>query len=97
MDKNKRKESYEPPKMEILEIMVEQAILQMSGWGYDSRHSSVGFPIENKVSFAGLIFPYGTRARGIGSAESESYKLTLSGCVGHDVVVVVASGDEEYR
>ena len=31
MDKNKRKESYEPPKMEILEIMVEQAILQMSG------------------------------------------------------------------
>ena len=30
MDKNKRKESYEPPKMEILEIMVEQAILQMS-------------------------------------------------------------------
>ena len=30
MDKNKRKESYEPPKMEILEIMVEQAILQMN-------------------------------------------------------------------
>ena len=36
MDKNKRKESYEPPKMEILEIMVEQAILQMSGWGDDT-------------------------------------------------------------
>ena len=37
MEKNKRKESYEPPKMEILEIMVEQAILQMStevlDWG----------------------------------------------------------------
>ena len=30
MDKNKKKESYEPPKMEILEIMVEQAILQMN-------------------------------------------------------------------
>ena len=36
MDKNKRKESYEPPKMEILEIMVEQAILQMSGYGDDT-------------------------------------------------------------
>ena len=36
MDKNKRKESYEPPKMEILEIMVEHAILQMSGWGDDT-------------------------------------------------------------
>lgn len=29
MDK-KKKESYEPPKKEILEIMVEQAILQMN-------------------------------------------------------------------
>lgn len=36
MDKNKRKESYEPPKMEILEIMVEQAILQISGYGDDT-------------------------------------------------------------
>ena len=27
---DKKKESYEPPKMEILEIMVEQAILQMN-------------------------------------------------------------------
>ena len=36
MDKNKRKESYEPPKMEILEIIVEQAILQMSGYGDDT-------------------------------------------------------------
>ena len=36
MDKNKRKESNEPPKMEILEIMVEQAILQMSGYGDDT-------------------------------------------------------------
>ena len=45
MDKNKRKESYEPPKMEILEIMVEQAILlQMSGWGDDSDDSEFGDP-----------------------------------------------------
>ena len=44
MDKNKRKESYEPPKMEILEIMVEQAILQMSGWGHDSDDSEFGYP-----------------------------------------------------
>ena len=36
MDKNKRKESYEPPKMEILEIIVEQAILQISGYGDDT-------------------------------------------------------------
>ena len=44
MDKNKRKESYEPPKMEILEIMVEQAILQMSGSGDDSDDSEFGYP-----------------------------------------------------
>ena len=44
MDKNKRKESYEPPKMEILEIMVEQAILQMSGWGHDSDDYEFGYP-----------------------------------------------------
>ena len=45
MDKNKRKESYEPPKMEILEIMVEQAILlQMSGRGDDSDDSEFGDP-----------------------------------------------------
>ena len=44
MDKNKRKESYEPPKMEILEIMVEQAILQWSGWGEDSDDSEFGDP-----------------------------------------------------
>ena len=44
MDKNKRKESYEPPKMEILEIMVEQAILQMSGSGQDSDDSEFGYP-----------------------------------------------------
>ena len=44
MDKNKRKESYEPPKMEILEIMVKQAILQRSGWGDDSDDSEFGDP-----------------------------------------------------
>ena len=44
MAKNKRKESYEPPKMEILEIMVEQAILQMSGWVDDSDDSEFGYP-----------------------------------------------------
>ena len=44
MDKNKRKESYEPPKMEILEIMVEQAILQWSGRGEDSDDSEFGDP-----------------------------------------------------
>ena len=44
MDRNKRKEGYEPPKMEILEIMVEQAILQMSGSGDDSDDSEFGYP-----------------------------------------------------
>ena len=44
MDKNKRKESYESPKKEILEIMVEQAILQMSGYGQDSDDSEFGDP-----------------------------------------------------
>ena len=42
MDRNKRKESYEPPKMEILGIMVEQAILQWSGCGEDSDDSEFG-------------------------------------------------------
>ena len=44
MDKNKRKESYEPPKIEILEIMVEQAILQISGYGNNSDDSEFGDP-----------------------------------------------------
>ena len=35
---------YETPKMEILEIMVEQAILQWSGWGEDSDDSEFGDP-----------------------------------------------------
>ena len=42
MDKNKRKEIYESPAMEYLELMSEQAILQMSGWGYDSDDSEFG-------------------------------------------------------
>ena len=41
---NKNIATYEPPKMEILEIMVEQAILQMSGWGHDSDDSEFGDP-----------------------------------------------------
>ena len=41
---NKNIATYEPPKMEILEIMVEQAILQWSGWGEDSDDSEFGDP-----------------------------------------------------
>ena len=37
MNKNDMKESYESPRMEIMEIMVEQAILQISGWGDDTN------------------------------------------------------------
>ena len=33
---NKHTPTYEPPKMEVLEIMVEQAILSMSGYGEDT-------------------------------------------------------------
>jgi len=36
MDRNKRKDSYEAPMIEILEIMVEQAVLQLSGYGDDT-------------------------------------------------------------
>lgn len=36
MNKNNRKDSYEPPRIEVLEIMVEQTILQMSGYGDDT-------------------------------------------------------------
>ena len=40
--KDKGFENYEPPKLEVLEIMVEQAILQMSGMGSDSDDSEFG-------------------------------------------------------
>ena len=40
--KDKGFENYEPPKLEVLEIMVEQAILQMSGTGSDSDDSEFG-------------------------------------------------------
>ena len=39
---NKNTQTYEPPKLEVLEIMVEQAILQMSGMGSDSDDSEFG-------------------------------------------------------
>ena len=39
---NKNTPTYEPPKLEVLEIMVEQAILQMSGMGSDSDDSEFG-------------------------------------------------------
>ena len=41
---NKHTPTYEPPRMEVLEIMVEQAILSMSGWGPDSDDSELGEP-----------------------------------------------------
>ena len=44
MDKSKRIDSYEAPMIEILEIMVEQAVLQMSGYGDDSDDSEFGYP-----------------------------------------------------
>ena len=40
--KDKGFENYEPPKLKVLEIMVEQAILQMSGYGPDSDDSEFG-------------------------------------------------------
>ena len=40
--KDKGFENYEPPKLEVLEIMVEQANLQMSGMGSDSDDSEFG-------------------------------------------------------
>ena len=41
---NKNIATDEPPKMEILEIMVEQAILKWSGCGEDSDDSEFGDP-----------------------------------------------------
>ena len=41
---NKNIATYEHPKMEILEIMVEQAILKWSGCGEDSDDSEFGDP-----------------------------------------------------
>ena len=42
---NKHTPTYEPPKLEVLEIMVEQAVLQasgLSGYGPDSDDSEFG-------------------------------------------------------
>jgi hypothetical protein len=39
---NKHTPTYEPPKLEVLEIMVEQAVLQASGYGPDSDDSEFG-------------------------------------------------------
>ena len=40
--KDKGFENYEPPKLEVLEIMVEQAVLQASGSAPDSDDSVFG-------------------------------------------------------
>ena len=39
---NKNTPTYESPKLEVLEIMVEQAVLQVSGYGSDSDDSEFG-------------------------------------------------------
>ena len=39
---NKNTLTYESPKLEVLEIMVEQAVQQASGYGPDSDDSEFG-------------------------------------------------------
>ena len=39
---NENTPTYESPKLEVLEIMVEQAVLQVSGYGSDSDDSEFG-------------------------------------------------------
>ena len=39
---NKNTQTYESPKLEVLEIMVEQAVLQASGSAPDSDDSEFG-------------------------------------------------------
>ena len=51
MEKNIRKESYEPPKMEILEIMVEQAILNASVKDWNDGGDLGGGDAEEATSF----------------------------------------------
>ena len=52
--KDKGFESYEPPKLEVLEIMVEQAVLQASGYGPDSDDSEFGL-YDPSMSLEDLI------------------------------------------
>ena len=47
----KKTPTYEPPKMEVLEIMVESAILQASGWGPDSDDSEFGDPMPTNFGW----------------------------------------------
>ena len=42
---NKNTPTYESPKLEVLEIMVEQAVLQASGYGPDSDDSEFVYMI----------------------------------------------------
>lgn len=42
MKKNKINECYESPNLEFLDILVEQGILQMSGYGRNSDDSEFG-------------------------------------------------------
>ena len=51
MEKNIRKESYEPPKMQILEIMVEQAIMNASVLDWDDGGDLGGGDAEETTSF----------------------------------------------
>lgn len=39
MKKHTNNETYEPPKLEVIEILLEQAVLSMSGWGDDTDDS----------------------------------------------------------
>ena len=51
---NKNAPTYEPPKLEVLEIMVEQAVLQASGYGPDSDDSEFGL-YDPSMSLEDLI------------------------------------------
>ena len=52
--KDKGFESYEPPKLEVLEIMVEQAVLQASGYGPDSDDSELDTVLINYFLYSTL-------------------------------------------
>lgn len=41
--KNKGFENYEPPKMEVVDIELEGAVMAMSGFGNDSDDSEFGY------------------------------------------------------
>ena len=76
----------DPKSIDVKQVcrMVDAFLEEHPDFSTCEVQESVKAVTKDGLAFAGAKHP---------DAESESYKLTLSGCVGHDVIVVVASNE----